>query len=155
MTKHNREDIKASKGARERAPRESLERSKKSWEGFKQTRKGKTHANGSAGREIPERSQRDPREIPERFIVSSLCRKRTPKDPESGEIPERSQRDPKRDPTPLHCVSGPRISPPRLKLYNVYTQEGWGPAVFQHCMDPSASDGCTCQSPCNFGPSPF
>ena len=108
-----------------------------------------------AGREIPERSQRDPREIPERLISRTLYRERTHRDPEPREIPERSQRDPERDPTSLHRVSDPGISPPRLKLYNVYTQKGWGPAVCQHCMDPSASDGCTCQSPCSFALSPL
>ena len=105
-------------------------------------------------RQQKERSQRDPREIPERFLARTLYRERTPRGPEPREIPERSQRDPERDPTSLHRVSDPRISPPRLTLYNVYTQEGWGPTV-RHCVDPSASDGCTCQSPCNFALSPL
>ena len=76
-----------------------------------------------------------------------------------GQKEERSQRDPreipKRDPTSLYRDVDSGISPPRLKLYNVYTQEGWGPTVFEHCMDPSASDGCACILQCSFALSPL
>ena len=88
------------------------------------------HADAPTGREIPERSRRDPREIPKRLIARTLYRERTPRDPEPREIPERSQRDPERDPTSLHRVSGPRISPPRLKLYNVIHWRGGVPLCF-------------------------
>ena len=102
-----------------------------------------------------ERSQRDPREILERFLAELYGGNAR----REGQKEERSQRDPReipeRDPTSLYRDVDSGISPPRLKLYNVYTLEGWGPTVFEHCMDPSASDGCACIPLCSFALSPL